>query len=101
MKPRAVTRRDAAGTIRRQHFVPYPLIDGIVVELLAPQHAGECLAHNELFIGRYRRRDNFGVEFVRLSYSGFKYRGESRLEHIGGLHGSPRKLKADRLASAR
>ena len=52
----------------------------VVVELLAPQHAGERLPHDRGFIGRCRGRGEFGVELVGLVPSLRLHPGEVRAE---------------------
>src|SRR5262245_65744924 len=48
MEPPLVARRGAACAIWRKDSVTQPLRYRIVIELFAPQHSGEGLAHNEI-----------------------------------------------------
>ena len=43
-----------------------PHVDVIVVELLGPQHPGECLAHDACPVGIQRVWDHSGIEGVGL-----------------------------------
>ena len=56
----------------------------VVVELLAPEHAGERLAHHRGFVGRCRGRGEFGVELVGLGAPLRHYPGEVRASAVAG-----------------
>src|ERR1051325_636801 len=45
--PHALCRR-----LRRSRITTQPLLDDVVIELLGPEHAGECLAHDKPRISR-------------------------------------------------
>src|SRR6185437_6017344 len=53
-----------------------PMSHVVVVELLAPKHSRECLAHDHLAVFRHLRRSSRRIEIVRFFYP----RGENRLE---------------------
>ena len=60
------------GGRRRRHsrVAVEPAGHVVVVELLAPQHAGECLTHHHRFVGGGAGRGELGVELVGLGAPG-------------------------------
>ena len=61
--------REAGGS-RQSRVAVEPAGHVVVVELLAPQHAGECLTHHHRFVGGGARRGELGVELVGLGAPG-------------------------------
>src|SRR6516164_5603212 len=63
-----------------------PPADVVVVELLAPQHAGERLAHHRRLVGAGRLRRQPGVELIGLGPAGGDHAVEvlaQRRRHLG------------------
>jgi hypothetical protein len=83
-EPLLVSRRHTLLAVQRQHLVLHPLAHGVVVELLAPQHARERLSHDQTIVVREARGNDGRVEFVRLAQPGGQQISEPRPE---GVHG--------------
>ena len=67
VRPLVVAPLPALGRRARLRRVALqPVADDVVVELLGPQHPGECLACHQPGIGRKAGRQDGGVELVRL-----------------------------------
>jgi len=58
-------RRSAAAAALSDR--PRATLDVVVVELLAPEHAAQGLAHHQASLGRQRARDDEVVEVVGLA----------------------------------
>ena len=74
MVPVVVARRLFASFFERVGAALFePLVHVIVVELLAPEHARQCLAHDIGLVGVKRTRNDRVVEFIRLLMSEFQH----------------------------
>ena len=71
----------------------------VVVELLAPQHPGEGLAHHQRLVGRRGRGRQLGVELVGLRPAPGEHLVEGRAQRRGRL--DPRSPPAAAAAAAR
>ena len=71
LAPSGVAPVEPGGRRRRHSRVAVePAGHVVVVELLAPQHAGECLTHHHRLVGRGAGRGELGVELVGLGPPG-------------------------------
>ena len=68
MRPLAIPSPPASGRRGRLGGIAgKPSLDVVVVELSAPQHAGQGLPHDQATVGGQRARDDEVVELVRVS----------------------------------
>ena len=81
-------RRPGLGGIAVQ-----PSRDVVVVELLAPQHAGEGLPHHQRLVGRGGRRRQLGIERVGLAAAPGNHRVERRSQSGGGSAAGARRAQ--------
>jgi hypothetical protein len=83
--PVVVARRGLARRLERVRAAfLQPLIHIVVVELLAPQHAGQGLPHNIGFVCGEHRRDDGSVEGVSFLSARLQRRLELAPERTGG-----------------
>jgi len=74
--PLGVSDRRAAHAVGVDAVLVEPASDVVVEELLAPEHAGERLAHHARGVGRDARRRDRSVEGIRLPAPGLEDRVE-------------------------
>jgi hypothetical protein len=96
VEPRHVADRPGrvAHVPRVDAVLAQPAVDVVLVVLLAPQQAGQRLAHHHRAVGIERRRHHRRVEPVGLLPAGREDVREPRAERVGGW-GGVRRLEAD------
>jgi hypothetical protein len=72
---------------RRLRIALEPVLDGKVIKLLGPQEAGIALADDVALVGRGARRNDAGVEFVRLALGAGEFAVEVGTEGERGCGG--------------